>query len=131
MIEYDDAPGYQPGVCNIGPAEIQRRRRSGYAGIGAALGLAITLLAVRAPAWTRLAVAAPLAVGIMGFMQARCKFCVGYALSGRQNMGELGEEQIIEDEAARQADRRRALAMQLVATTGGLIAGLLFWRAKV
>ena len=131
MIEYDDAPGYQPGVCNNGPAEIQRRRRSGYAGIGAALALAITLLAVRAPAWTRLAEAAPLAVGIKGFMQARCKFCVGYALSGRQNMGELGEEQIIEDEAARQADRRRALGMQLVATTGGLIAGLLFWRAKV
>ena len=28
----DVTPDYRPGVCNIGPAEIARRRRSGHVG---------------------------------------------------------------------------------------------------
>ena len=33
MIEYiNDGSGYQPGVCNIGPAEIRRRRQVGWLG---------------------------------------------------------------------------------------------------
>lgn len=130
-LAYAEDDGYQPGVCNIGPAEIRRRQRVGLVGAVAALGLAALLLLVQAPAWTRLTVALPVAGSLSGFMQARCKFCTGYALAGLQNLGELGEERRIEDDEARAADRRRALAMQAVASIGGLLAGVAFWRLRV
>ncbi|HEY4946227.1 MAG TPA: hypothetical protein VIH94_08780 [Candidatus Limnocylindrales bacterium] len=57
---------YRPGVCNIGPAEISRRRRSGILGIVAALALAAGLLLVGAPTAVRWLVALPLAGGAAG-----------------------------------------------------------------
>ena len=50
---------YQPGVCNIGPAEIARRRRAGHIGLVAALALFAVLVAIDAPNWTRLLIAIP------------------------------------------------------------------------
>ena len=43
--------GYRPGVCNIGPAEIARRRRAGHVGSLATIGLFAVLVAVDAPRW--------------------------------------------------------------------------------
>ena len=39
------ADGYRPGVCNIGPAEIARRRRAGHVGALATVGLLAVLAA--------------------------------------------------------------------------------------
>src|SRR3972149_5847266 len=50
---------YQPGVCNIGPAEVRRRRQAGYLGFGAAIVLGAALLLIDAPPVARLLVAAP------------------------------------------------------------------------
>lgn len=52
---------YQPGVCNIGPAEIGRRRRAGHVGIIAAMALLAGLVAIGAPPLARLLVALPVA----------------------------------------------------------------------
>jgi hypothetical protein len=45
--------GYQPGVCNIGPQEIRRRRRAGHVGLVAAasvaIGVAVAIVAVVLP----------------------------------------------------------------------------------
>lgn len=124
-IQYVDQPadGYQPGVCNIGPAEIARRRRSGYLGVSVAVALAAGLLVVDAAPWLRLAVGAPLFVGLLGFVQARMRFCVGFAAAGLRNLGELGTESKVADAAARTADRRRAMVVTLgTAAAAGLIA---------
>ena len=133
MIEYDQPidGGYRPGVCNLGPAEIERRRRVGYAGLAAAVGLGALLLFLGAPAWSRLAVAAPMTAALSGFIQARCKFCAGYGMAGLQNMGEMGEEQRVEQEAARRADRNRALRIHAASIIGGLLVGIAFWRVRV
>ena len=40
---------YQPGTCDIGPAEIARRRRTGHVGVLASIGLLAALLALDAP----------------------------------------------------------------------------------
>jgi hypothetical protein len=53
--------GYQPGTCNIGPAEIARRRRAGHVGLGAAIVLLAGLVAIGAPPLSRLLVALPAA----------------------------------------------------------------------
>lgn len=128
MIQYlqTDAGEYRPGVCNIGPAEIRRRRQIGYLGLAASVGFAAVLLLIDAPAWMRLAIALPVAVALSGFIQARMRFCAGFAMAGVQNMGELGRQVHVEDAAARSADRRKAMFINAAAITGGLVAAVIF-----
>ena len=126
MIEYENTSGYQPGVCNIGPAEIQRRRQVGFLGMAAAVGIGAALLAVDAPAFTRLVVALPVAVGLGGFIQARERFCAGFGMAGVQNMDELGSQIAVEAEEARNADRRKAWRIHAMSMAGGLAAGVAF-----
>jgi hypothetical protein len=103
--------GYRPGACNIGPAEIERRRRSGIAGMLAAAALAIVLVVVDAAPLVRLTVAAPLFFGFLGLVQARLHFCVGFGLAGMRNFGSLGSAARVEDRAAHAADVRRAIGV--------------------
>lgn len=109
---------YRPGGCNIGPEEIARRRRAGYAGLAAAAGLAGLLLAVDAPTASRWLVALPLAGGAVGLLQARLRFCAAYGFGGVRNFGPLGSVERVEDAAARRADRAKALG---IAAAGALI----------
>ena len=116
-IQYlDNDAGYRAGACNIGPAEIVRRRRAGFVGVAAAVGLAAILVAIGAPDWLRVLVLPPLAAGIISLDQARRRFCVGFAVAGLRNFDALGREERIEDGAARAADRRAALGMVLQGT---------------
>lgn len=127
MIQYlDETNGYQPGVCNIGPAEIRRRRFIGFAGMAAAVGMGLSLIAIDAPAIARLLVALPLAAGFEGLIQARLRFCAGYGLAGLRNMGEIGQAARVEDPAARAADRRRAAMIHGTAAAAGLAIAVLF-----
>ena len=128
MIQYVETgtDGYQPGVCNIGPAAIRRRRHIGYLGLAGAAVLATVLLAVDAPAWTRLAVALPVAAGLSGLIQARLRFCAGFGMAGLQNMDELGAQVRVEDSEARARDRRKALQINAMSIVGGLAAGIAF-----
>lgn len=114
----DSSDGYRAGACNIGPAEIARRRRAGFLGVGVTAVLMIALIAVGAPPLVRLAIAVPLAVGVLGFLQARSRFCVAYGMGGLRNFGALGAESRISDTADRKADQRRAMTMAL--SSGGL-----------
>lgn len=123
----DDSPdGYRAGACNIGPAEIARRRRAGYVGVAAAAVLAILLVVFDAPAAARLAIAVPLSVGILGFLQARSRFCVAYGMGGLRNFGELGTETRIADAGDRLADRRRAILMGSAAFAASVVIAGVF-----
>jgi hypothetical protein len=124
-IAYDTQPGeYRPGACNIGPAEIARRRRSGLLGIGAAAALAALLLLVGAPAAARWLVALPLAAGAVGLLQARFRFCAAYGVAGVQNFGALGEAKRVNDAGARRADRTKAIAIVLASGVIGVAGAL-------
>jgi hypothetical protein len=101
--------GYRPGACNIGPEEIALRRRSGYVGLSAAGLLAVSLVAVGAPPVTRWLVAVPVAGAAAGFLQARLRFCAAYGFRGVRGLVGVGRPEIVEDAAARAADRRRSL----------------------
>src|SRR3982751_5981491 len=85
-----DRDSYVPGVCNIGPAEIASRRRSGHVGMLAAVGLLLVLVAIAAPPIARLLIALPVAVGASGYLQARLRFCAGFGAAGVFNFGERG-----------------------------------------
>jgi hypothetical protein len=126
QITYDTGPGeYSPGACNIGPAEIARRRRSGWIGLGAAVALAAGLLVVDAPVVARWLVALPLAVAAIGFLQARFRFCAAYGAAGITNFGPLGSAERVADAAARRADRAKAFGIAAASGAIGLAGALL------
>jgi len=126
QIAFDTEPGdYRPGACNIGPAEIARRRRAGIVGLVAAVALAAALLVVAAPAAARWLVALPLAVGAVGLLQARLHFCAAYGAAGIRNFGPLGSVERVAEVAARRADRTKAIAILLAGAAigfGGALA---------
>ncbi len=82
----DDA--YVPGVCNIGPWEIRRRR--GFAVVAFAIGLAgfALLVASGAPAIVRLVLLLPFWGGAFSWLQARRRFCAAFAMANLSNFGD-------------------------------------------
>ena len=91
-IQYlENDASYRAGACNIGPAEIARRRRAGFVGVAAAVGLGAILVAIGAPDWLRVLVLPPLALGIISLDQARRGFCVAFAVAGLRNFDALGD----------------------------------------
>ena len=115
---------YRPGVCNIGPAEIRRRRRAGHVGLAATLGLLALLLVVDAPPLTRLLIALPAAISASGYLQAALKFCAGFGGAGVFNFGPLGTTETVVDAAARAADRRKAGQIGLASFAIGVAVGI-------
>jgi len=122
-VQHDDGE-YRPGVCNIGPAEIAKRRRSGHVGLILTIGLYALLVALGVPHWMRFVVALPAAVAASGYLQAYLKFCVGFATLHVFNFGDLGPSTKIVDPEARARDRARATQMLIITSTIGIAAGL-------
>jgi hypothetical protein len=116
--------GYQPGVCNIGPAEIARRRRAGHVGLGAAVVLLVVLVAIGAPPPTRLLVALPAAAAASGYLQAWLRFCAGFGSRGVFNFGQLGQTHDVEDADARRRDRARATQVGVASLLIGVAVGV-------
>ena len=116
---------YEAGVCNIGPAEIARRRRAGNIGLAASLALFAVLVAIDAPNWTRLLIAVPAVMAASGYIQARLKFCAGFGSTGVFNFGEVGPTERVADDADRARDRARARQIGAASIVIGLAAGVI------
>jgi hypothetical protein len=123
------APGtigtYVPGVCNIGPAEIARRRRAGHVGLLAALGLLAVLIAIDAPPLARLLVILPATISASGYLQAWLKFCAGLGSRGLFNFGPLGTATAVTDREALERDRRRSRQIGLMSFGIAIVAGVI------
>jgi hypothetical protein len=118
--------GYRAGACNIGSREIGRRRAFGMAGLAAAVGTGAALLAVRAPRRARWLVALPLYGGLVGFLQARRRFCVDYAMRGRSNFGAPEDAAHVSSAEDRAADRRAAARLMAEAGATTVVATAAF-----
>ena len=115
---------YLPGVCNIGPAEIARRRRAGHVGLIVTVVLAAVLLGLdAAPAW-RLTLALPAALAAAGYLQAWLRFCANFGFRGVYNFDALGREERVAAAEARVRDRRRALLIGAGSGAIGLAVAL-------
>lgn len=119
------ADQYRAGVCNIGPAEIAMRRRSGHLGAALTIALFVLLLAVEADPLARLLIAIPATMSAVGYLQAYLRFCAAYGLRGAFNFGRLGRRQTVLDPESQALDRRRALQIGLGGSGIGLAVALL------
>lgn len=117
-------PEYRSGACNIGPAEIARRRRTGHVGLAVTLLVLAALMALGLPSVARLVLVVPAAVSAAGYLQAWLKFCAAYGSLGVFNFGAVGKTQQVADGDARRRDRRKALQIGLASLVIGLAAGL-------
>jgi hypothetical protein len=115
---------YEPGVCNIGPEEVARRRRAGHAGLIVSVAVFALLLAVAAPHWTRLALVLTAGAAASGYLQAWMHFCAGFGSTGVYNFGPLGSVQRVADAGARSRDRIRSLQIGLASLAIGLAVGI-------
>lgn len=97
--------GYVAGACNIGPWEIRQRRLFAIASFVIAAIVFGLSVALAAPMVVRLIVLLPMWGGFFSWLQARRRFCAGYAVSRKRNFGDshasLGT---VDDEAAHRAD---------------------------
>jgi hypothetical protein len=115
---------YRPGVCNIGPAEIARRRRAGHVGLLVTIAAFAALVAIDAPPLARLILILPAGAAASGYLQAWLKFCAGFGSRGIFNFGPLGDTQQVVDEDARARDRARAKRIGLASLAIGVAVGV-------
>jgi hypothetical protein len=120
----DPDAAYQPGVCNIGPDEIRRRRRSGHVGLSAAVGLFAVLVVVGAPPIARALVGLPAVIAASGYLQAHLRFCAGFGQLGVFNFGTVGEAEHVEDPEARAKDRAKAHQIGLMSFAVGIVVAI-------
>ena len=117
--------GYQAGTCNIGPAEIARRRQAGHVGLAVTIVALVGLVAIDAPPVARLLIALPAAGSASGYLQARFKFCAGFGSKGIYNFGEVGQTIQVEDADARQRDKAKSAQIRNASLAIGVAVGLL------
>ena len=115
---------YLSGACNIGPAEITRRRRAGNVGALITLVGFAALVALQAPPPARLLLALPAAGAASGYLQAWLRFCAGFGSRGVFNFGELGQTTPVADPAERARDRLRATQIGAASLAIGVAAAI-------
>lgn len=109
---------YQAGVCNIGGAEVARRRQVAILGGVLFLALALYSIIQNFSPINTLVLIAPASIFAIGFVQSRKRFCLAYGLMGTFNFQKLGSVTKVEDKAALAADRK--MAFQIIIQSLGL-----------
>ena len=109
--------------CNIGPAEIARRRRSAIAFTVVAGLVAAALVAFHVPPAGRLLMFLFATGAAINWLQVVHRFCVAFGTFGLENFGRLGEE-IRVDPAQRAADRRKVAQLLVEGSLIGAVVTL-------
>jgi len=99
---------YIPGVCNIGPTEIKKRKQSGWMGLTATILLWAAFLWFDVPAVWRLTLFLPAMMSATGFLQAYTHFCAYFGFASLFNFGDVGKTDSVQQTEFRVQDRRRA-----------------------
>jgi hypothetical protein len=113
---------YQPGVCNIGKDEINKRYAFAAAGFVIA---AILLYAIFSFAITRWALVFPfiaLVMGFEGFYQGYLGFCAGFAARGVYDLsGSGGSKGKVKDAKSHRIDLDKATQIHVYSVVSGVI----------
>ncbi len=102
---------YIPGTCNIGPAEIRRRRIVMWLGCLLSIVTIASFQQNSASKMDRLSIILPAFVFSIGFVQSRKKFCLAFGFMGAFNFGKVGAITKVLTPEQRSADRKTALVL--------------------
>lgn len=108
---------YIPGICNINHSEIKKRRLIGIIGLVLVFIFVVMFMLINIPFLFRTAIFIPAFLMSTGFLQAKNKFCVGFASAGIQHTEDETEKIIAKEAIA--LDKARAKKMN---THSALIA---------
>lgn len=118
---------YIPGACNIGPAEIAKRRQAGWGGLIATVVLWGIFIGFDTPQVWRLSLFIPAVMSATGFLQARMHFCAYFGFASLFNFGsKVGNTDDVLEAEFRAKDRKKAwqivIYSSLIAVAVALIA---------
>jgi hypothetical protein len=100
---------YVPGVCNIGRAEIAKRKQVGWIGAIVTFAVWIVLFITRVPVPWRLLLFFPASLAASGFLQASMHFCAGFGSRGLFNFGDkVGMTETVIQAEFRAKDKKKA-----------------------
>ncbi len=102
---------YQPGVCNIGGAEVARRKQVSVLGGILYLASAVALVSLEFSQTMRALVFIPALLFAVGYIQSRKKFCFAFGLLGTFNFGALGDMSKVASPEALAIDRKVAISI--------------------
>ena len=102
---------YIPGTCNIGPAEIRRRRIVMWLGCILSIITIASFQQNNASRFDRISIFLPAFVFSIGFVQSRKKFCLAFGFMGAFNFGKVGAITKVLTPEQRSADRKTALTL--------------------
>ncbi|HEY4519071.1 MAG: hypothetical protein UU84_C0036G0008 [Candidatus Yanofskybacteria bacterium GW2011_GWC2_41_9] len=115
---------YIPGVCNIGPAEIKKRKQAGWMGLVATVLLWATFIWFAAPSAWRLLLFFPAMMSATGFLQAYMHFCAYFGFASLFNFGDVGKTDSVSQAEFRAKDKRRAWQIVIYSILIGLAVAL-------
>jgi hypothetical protein len=102
---------YQPGVCNIGGAEVARRKQVSVLGGILYLASAGVIISLGLSQTMRALVFIPALLFAVGYIQSRKKFCLAFGLMGTFNFGALGDMSKVASPDALAIDRKVAISI--------------------
>lgn len=111
---------YIPGVCNIGPEEIKKRKQTGWIGLIATGVLWSLLTGFHVPAIWQLILFFPAAMSAIGFLQAYMHFCVYFGFAHLFNFGDVGKNDTVEQAEFRAKDRKKAWKIVVLSAVIGI-----------
>ena len=116
---------YVPGVCNIGDAEIRKRKRIGWTWLATTIVLFAVFIIPGVPHGWRLMLAFTAMVSATGLLQARMHFCAYFAALGIFNFGEdFSKKDTVQQAEFRAKDRKKAMQIILYAAIIGIAVGV-------
>ncbi len=116
---------YIPGSCNIGPAEVNKRLRTGYLGLAMMAIFIILDINFHFPQVWKLALFAPTVYAFSGFLQARQRFCFLFGFLGLFSMA--GKRSSVKDDQQKNKDRAKALWLVAQVFFGSVMVTLLYY----
>ncbi len=115
---------YIPGVCNIGPAEIRKRKQAGWIGLIATIALWAIFIWFDIPSIWRITLFLPAMMSATGFLQAYMHFCAYFGFASLFNFGDVGKTDSVFQAELRAKDRRRAWQIVICSILIGLAVAL-------
>lgn len=116
---------YIPGVCNIGPEEINKRKQAGWIGLIATATLWVLFIWFDIPSIWRLTLFFPAMMSATGFLQAYMHFCAYFGFASLFNFGDVGKTDSVQQAEFRAQDRRRAWQIVIYSILIGLAVAII------